>query len=108
MRTTNPTDRRAAATRALVAALMLAAALLTAHGARADDYDPQEAGHPLKVAAYIAAPVGVIFDYVVMRPAHWLVQRQPFRTLFAYDSLTRDERANACSETACRPCPRSR
>ena len=41
---------------ALSAALMLAG---VASPALADDYDPDRAGHPLRIVAYIAHPIGV-------------------------------------------------
>jgi hypothetical protein len=29
--------------------------------------------------------VGVLLDYLVMRPAHWLGHREPFKTLFGHE-----------------------
>lgn len=60
-------------------ALMLAAA-----PARADEHDPQRSGHPLRILAYAAHPVGVIVDTLIFRPAHWVVHHEPFRTLFGH------------------------
>jgi len=48
----------------------------------ADEYNPQEAGHPLRVAAYVVHPVGVALDYLIMRPAFWVGSQEPFRTIF--------------------------
>jgi hypothetical protein len=60
-------------------------ALLVAAGpARADDHDPKRSGHPLRIVAYALHPVGVIVDTLVFRPAHWLVHREPLRTLFGH------------------------
>jgi hypothetical protein len=39
---------------------------------RADEYDPQKAGHPVRIIAYAAHPVGVILDVLIFRPAHWI------------------------------------
>lgn len=47
-----------------------------------DDYDPQTAGHPLRILAYVLHPVGVFFDYVILRPAWWLGSHEPLRTIF--------------------------
>jgi hypothetical protein len=58
-------------TRCLAAALALAA-FAVASGARADDYDPQKAGHPLRIVAYVVHPVGVVLDLLIFRPAHWV------------------------------------
>jgi hypothetical protein len=57
---------------------------LTAAPARADEHDPQRAGHPLRILAYAVHPVGVIVDTLIFRPAHWVVHREPFRTLFGH------------------------
>lgn len=47
-----------------------------------DEYDSQEAGHPLRIAAYVLHPVGVIIDWVIFRPAWWVGSHEPFYTLF--------------------------
>jgi hypothetical protein len=54
----------------------LAAALavlpLCVSAVRADEYDPQRAGHPVRIIAYVVHPVGVILDLLIFRPAHWI------------------------------------
>ena len=50
--------------------------------ARADEYDPKDAGNPVRIVAYVLHPLGVAFDYLLMRPARWVVNREPFRTIF--------------------------
>lgn len=69
-----------------VAASLLAALFLAGlpQGARADAYDPLKAGHPLRVLAYLLHPVGVLLDYGLMRPCHWLGHREPLKTLFGH------------------------
>jgi hypothetical protein len=47
-------------------------ALLAGVPAAADEYDPTEAGHPLRILAYAVHPVGVILDVLIFRPAHWV------------------------------------
>jgi len=49
-----------------------------------DDHDPLRAAHPVRVAAYVLHPIGVTLDYVLVRPAVWVVRHEPFRTLFGY------------------------
>jgi hypothetical protein len=49
-----------------------------------DSHDPTRAAHPLRIAAYALHPVGVTLDWVIVRPATWVVKREPFRTLFGY------------------------
>jgi hypothetical protein len=70
--------------RRLLCAGFLAFALLAlaAPSGAADDYDPKEAGHPLRIAAYALHPVGVILDTLIFRPAYWLGSHEPLRTLF--------------------------
>jgi len=53
-------------------AVALALAALGSASARADDYDPQRAGHPARILAYAIHPVGVILDLLIFRPAHWV------------------------------------
>jgi len=47
-----------------------------------EEYDPQEAGHPLRLAAYVLHPVGVLLDYCLMRPAYRIVKEEPFTEIF--------------------------
>ena len=47
-----------------------------------DDYESQAAGHPLRIAAYVLHPVGVIVDRLIFRPAWWIGSYEPFHTLF--------------------------
>lgn len=56
--------------------------LLAGAPAGADEYEPSNAGHPLRIAAYIVHPVGVVYDYLLLRPAYWVGSHDPFRTLF--------------------------
>jgi hypothetical protein len=30
-------------------------------------------------------PVGVVFDWMLFRPAHWIGSHEPFRTIFGRD-----------------------
>ena len=62
-----------------------ALALLLAAPAFADDHRPERTGHPLKILATILHPVGVVIDYVVMRPAHWLAEKEPVKTLTGHE-----------------------
>jgi hypothetical protein len=53
--------------------------------AAADEYEPERAGHPLRIVAYALHPVGVLVDYLFLRPAHWLGSHEPLRTIFGHD-----------------------
>ena len=71
--------------RSLAAALTVAAALTIALPALADDYDDQYSGHPLRIVAYVVHPIGVILDYLIFRPIHWVGSHEPFSTLFGHE-----------------------
>jgi hypothetical protein len=74
--------------RSILAAALVAAGLAWSVPAAADEYDAKRAGHPLRIIAYVLHPIGVAFDYLLFRPAHWVGHQQPFRTVFGH----RDER----------------
>ena len=69
--------------RGFAAALALVAVAST--GARADDYDPQKAGHPVRVVAYVVHPVGVMLDLLIFRPAHWIGSLPVLDKLFGHE-----------------------
>ena len=50
-----------------------------------DDHDPRSAAHPLRIVAYGLHPVGVALDWIIVRPAVWVVRHEPFRTIFGYE-----------------------
>lgn len=79
-------ERRNAIVRRWTAAALAAAALLLAAPAGADDYDPEYAGHPLRIVAYVLHPLGVMVDYLIMRPAHWVGMHEPFSTIFGHEA----------------------
>lgn len=71
--------------RCIAAAIAAVALGLAASPAAADDYDPQRAGHPMRIVAYAAHPVGVILDLLIFRPAHWIGSHEPFASLFGHE-----------------------
>ena len=44
-------------------------------------YELLRAGHPLRIVAYALHPVGVILDYLILRPAYWIGSHEPIKTL---------------------------
>ncbi len=63
--------------------LVVLAFVASAAPARAgEEYDPKMAGNPVRIAAYILSPVGVLIDYAIMRPAWWIGSHEPFKTIF--------------------------
>jgi hypothetical protein len=81
MRSRTHNGRGSRSARAALAALAL---LVLASPAAADRYDPERAGHPLRMVAYALHPIGVALDYLIMRPAHWVGSHEPFATLFGH------------------------
>ncbi len=65
--------------------LVLALALAAPVPALADAYDPREAGNPVRVAAYLLHPVGVLLDYLIFRPVHWIGSLEPLKTIFGHE-----------------------
>jgi hypothetical protein len=74
-------DRR----RRLVSTALAVPLLFLSTTASADDYDSTNAGHPLRIAAYILHPVGWAIDVLIMRPAHWLVSKEPLDEVFGHE-----------------------
>ena len=63
-------------------------------------YNPERAGHPLRVVAYVLHPVGVVLDTLIFHPAWWVGTHEPLRTLFGVDVVVDDsaEIARAAEE----------
>ena len=68
-----------------VVAMLLAAMLALASPVAAGQFDSERAGHPLRFVAYVIHPVGVAIEYLFMRPGHWLVSQEPFKTAFGHE-----------------------
>jgi hypothetical protein len=69
-----------------IASVIAAIALgLAATPVAADDYDPQRAGHPVRIIAYAVHPVGVLLDLLIFRPAHWIGSHEPLASLFGHE-----------------------
>jgi len=72
-------------TRKVLVAMALATSLLFAAGpALADDHNPEDAGHPLRIAGYVLHPIGVLLDTLIFRPAHWIAHLGPLEALFGH------------------------
>ena len=67
------------------AALTAVLVLTLASPVAADEYDAENAGHPVRIVAYLLYPVGMLIDYVLIRPAHWLVSSEPMKTIFGHE-----------------------
>jgi hypothetical protein len=75
--------RQASLRRALAALAFTAVSF--ASPVHADEYDARRAGHPLRLAAYLLHPVGVALDWMLFRPAHWVVSQPGFDHVFGHD-----------------------
>ncbi len=76
---------RSVASRIAVFVLLASFCLAAASPAFADRYDKRQAGHPLRIVAYVIYPIGALLDVVIMRPAHWLVSQEPFASAVGHD-----------------------
>jgi hypothetical protein len=50
-------------------------------------YDPQRAGHPLRIIAYVLHPVGWVLDRLIFFPAWWIGGHEPLRSIVGHDGL---------------------
>lgn len=64
-----------------IASLLLVVALGAPAVARAEEYDPQRSGHPLRIAAYALHPAGWLLDTLIFHPAWWIGGFEPIRTI---------------------------
>lgn len=71
--------------RALALFLTLTWVVASASPAFADRYDKHRAGHPLRIVAYFIYPVGALIDVLIMRPAHWLISQEPFKSAVGHE-----------------------
>ena len=68
-----------------MAGIAAVALLMSASPVMADEYNEAEAGHPLRIVAYVVHPIGVILDYLILRPAHFIVSYEPMKTLVGHE-----------------------
>ncbi|MBP1684698.1 MAG: hypothetical protein H6Q33_841 [Deltaproteobacteria bacterium] len=48
-----------------------------------DDYDDTQS-HPLRVAAYLAYPIGFTAEWLVLRPLHYIMSRPYLESMFGH------------------------
>jgi hypothetical protein len=63
---------------------LLALGLLASASPAAATTTTKYAGHPLRIIAYALHPIGVMFDYLLFRPAHWIGSHEPLKTIFGH------------------------
>jgi hypothetical protein len=70
--------------RRIAAGVVFSLLVVGATPSAADEYESRYAGHPLRFAAYVVHPIGVILETLLVRPGHWLVHRSALRGLFGH------------------------
>jgi hypothetical protein len=68
-----------------IATFCAVAAFLAAAPAAADDHRSDRSGHPLKIIGTVLYPVGWLIDTVIFRPAHWLQNHEPLKTVTGHE-----------------------
>lgn len=68
-------------------ALALVFLLLAAPALAQERYDPQKAGHPVRIIAYAVHPVGWLLDRLIFFPAWWIGGHEPFRSIVGHAGL---------------------
>jgi hypothetical protein len=68
----------------IAAGLAFSLLVVGATPSAADEYESGYAGHPLRFAAYVVHPIGVILETLLVRPGHWLVHRSALKGLFGH------------------------
>ena len=64
-----------------IATCALLLVLVGATPSAAEEYQSAYTGHPVRILAYVVHPIGVILDFLIFRPAHWIASHEPIRTL---------------------------
>ena len=77
--------------RTSVASLLTAALVLMAAPSFADRYHRGTDDDPFKLVGYVLHPIGIIGEYLVMRPIHWFVSQGDNDILFGHKSSPADD-----------------
>jgi hypothetical protein len=70
----------------IIAALVIGLVAPAAASAQ-ERYDPQRAGHPLRILAYAVHPVGWLLDRLIFFPAWWIGGHEPIRSIVGHAGL---------------------
>lgn len=70
--------------RVFAVCLSIAVLLAYAQPAAAHELEPEEAGHPLRVTAYILHPVGFVLYHAIFKPAHSLISSPGAKEVFGH------------------------
>lgn len=57
----------------------------------ADTYDTDDSDHPLRYVGHVAHAYGKFYEYMITRPAHWVVSQPKARYVFGHVSHPRTD-----------------
>lgn len=66
----------------------------------ADEYDQDQAGHPLRIAAYVLHPIGWFLDYFIFEPFHKIGNSPPGRVIFGHRDDFQEVKGSAAERKA--------
>ncbi|MCC5876554.1 MAG: hypothetical protein JJU11_10090 [Candidatus Sumerlaeia bacterium] len=59
--------------------------------ALADRYRRNKSDNPFRLISYVVHPVGILLEYSVMRPIHWVVSQPHLDIIFGHQPSLNDE-----------------
>jgi len=91
---------------ALLTVVALALVIASAAPVAAHDYERGDSDYPLRYIAYAIHPIGIVLEYGVTRPIHWLVSQPHLRIVFGHAPRNEiDENGNLPVCNLCRHKP---
>ena len=69
-----------------IVSIILALALSMTPCSFADEYDKEDAGNPVRFLSYVFYPIGFAIDYLILRPAHYLVHQGKMQKVFNHEA----------------------
>lgn len=57
----------------------------------ADRYRRNKSDNPFRLISYVVHPVGILLEYSVMRPIHWVVSQPHLDIIFGHQASLADE-----------------
>jgi hypothetical protein len=71
--------------KALFAAMIAFALLLSPTNAGAHEYDRDDTDQPARIVGYILHPIGIAIEYAILRPIHWFVSKPEMAGIFGHE-----------------------
>ena len=76
----------------IAAGLMGLAMMGMSQRADAHVYDRDDSDHPLRIVSYALHPVGMLVEYSVLRPIHWIVSQPVAHKIFGHEPNAETEK----------------